>query len=116
MLAAIAAVALLIGVTWGAIAGYVGGRVDAVMFNLGYLPGADKSVITQSATTCAALDQAIRLLRTGGLVSIMVYPGHAGGVKEAEGVTAWLARLPPAYRVRSERSPGPVLHLVERTG
>ena len=28
------AVALLIGVTWGAIAGYVGGRVDAVMMRL----------------------------------------------------------------------------------
>ena len=28
------AVALLIGVTWGAIAGYVGGRTDAVMMRL----------------------------------------------------------------------------------
>ena len=28
------AVALLIGVTWGAIAGYVGGRVDAIMMRL----------------------------------------------------------------------------------
>ncbi|HAN68895.1 MAG TPA: peptide ABC transporter permease, partial [Halieaceae bacterium] len=28
------AVALVIGVTWGAIAGYVGGRVDAVMMRL----------------------------------------------------------------------------------
>jgi len=30
-------VALLIGVTWGAIAGYVGGRVDAVMMRLVYI-------------------------------------------------------------------------------
>ena len=28
------AVALVIGVTWGAVAGYVGGRVDAVMMRL----------------------------------------------------------------------------------
>ncbi|HRK73893.1 MAG TPA: class I SAM-dependent methyltransferase, partial [Rhodothermales bacterium] len=59
------------------------GSVSGVMFNLGYLPGGDKTVITQSGTTISALEQAIELLRVGGLLTVVAYPGHMGGAKEA---------------------------------
>jgi len=50
-----------------------------VAFNLGYLPGGDKEIITASETTSLALEAAKRILMPGGLISIVVYVGHPGG-------------------------------------
>jgi len=50
-----------------------------VAFNLGYLPGGDKDIITVSETTSLALEAAKRILMPGGLISIVVYVGHPGG-------------------------------------
>ena len=44
------------------------GPVDAVMFNLGYLPGGDHSTITRPDSTRAALQAALSLLAPGGRV------------------------------------------------
>ncbi|RAP77106.1 class I SAM-dependent methyltransferase [Paenibacillus montanisoli] len=70
------------------------GRAAAAMFNLGYLPGADQSVITTPAGTLAALDAALALVRPGGIVTVVLYPGHPGGAEEAEAVQQWAASLP----------------------
>ncbi|QHT62732.1 methyltransferase domain-containing protein [Paenibacillus lycopersici] len=72
------------------------GMIDAVMFNLGYLPGAnrDQAVITEPASTIAALKLAMTLLRPGGIVTAVLYPGHPGGLEEAEAVAAWASALP----------------------
>lgn len=50
-----------------------------IAFNLGYLPGGDKTVITTSKTTLLALEAAERILMPGGLISMVVYIGHPGG-------------------------------------
>ena len=92
------------------------GRVTAVMFNLGYLPGSDKATITRATTTVPALDQALSLLRRGGLISILAYRGHGGGKSEADAVRIWLEHQGADCRVTTRESPGPVLHLVERLG
>jgi predicted methyltransferase len=65
------------------------GKVGAVMFNLGYLPGGDKRVITQAGTTLAALAQASRLLAKGGIITILAYPGPEGGDVETGRVAQW---------------------------
>ena len=70
------------------------GKVACVMFNLGYLPGADKSIITQLESTLSALQQATEYLKSGGLLSVMCYPGHAGGDREAAEVKKWMMSLP----------------------
>lgn len=67
--------------------------IQAVMFNLGYLPGADKSVITQTQTTLDALDAAMHLLADHGVITVLAYPGHAGGDQEAEKLVDWCERL-----------------------
>lgn len=66
--------------------------VAAVMFNLGYLPGADHAVITAGDDTLLALDAATRVLKPAGCLSIVCYPGHAGGDEEAARVEAWVAQ------------------------
>ena len=72
--------------------------VAAIMFNLGYLPGGDKAIITRTASTLAALESALRLLHSGGVLTIVCYPGHEGGAVEAKAVSEWAEGL----RERSE--------------
>ena len=80
------------------------GKPRAVMFNLGYLPGGDKTCITRPGTTLAALDAAIALLAEGGILTVVLYTGHAGGREEAQAVTAWAKERPQqAYQVLSYR-------------
>ena len=69
------------------------GEVAAVMFNLGYLPRGDKSLTTQWATTLPALRASLGMLRNGGVLSVVCYPGHAAGAEEANAVTRWAALL-----------------------
>lgn len=61
---------------------------DAVVFNLGYLPGGDHACTTRRETTLAALDAAVDLLGPGALLSVLAYTGHAGGAEEARAVDA----------------------------
>ncbi len=74
---------------------HVDGPVKAVLFNLGYLPGGDRSVITRPETTVSALAQSLQLLEPGGIVMVTVYPGHGGGTCEQQAVDAWAAGLVP---------------------
>lgn len=71
------------------------GRVQVIMFNLGYLPGSDKSVITRTPNTMRAIESAIEWLAPGGLLTVVVYPGHEGGADEAREVGAFASALPP---------------------
>lgn len=67
--------------------------LNAVVFNLGYLPGGDRSVITRPETTGAALEQAAALLAPSGVVTLTIYPGHGGGGEERRLVEEWAATL-----------------------
>jgi predicted methyltransferase len=78
------------------------GQVAAIMFNLGYLPGGERSLITRTDTTIEALNAALRLLRSGGILTIVVYPGHPGGDEESVAIQAWAAQLQmSSYQVTS---------------
>lgn len=91
------------------------GNVAAIMFNLGYCPGGDKTIVTRAPTTLAALAHATRVLRPGGLVSLAVYRAHAGGAHEAQAISRWLAG-PGSIHFHSHQieSPGPWLYLLTR--
>lgn len=67
------------------------GKVSMIMFNLGYLPGGDKTLITRPETTLQALEAAYSLLAKDGYLSIVLYPDHPGGNDEASAVKAWIA-------------------------
>ena len=95
------------------------GRIGAVMFNLGYLPGGDKAIITTTDTTLTALVIALNLLRVGGVVTVLLYPGHAGGGDEAAAVRAIAEDLGATFAVTrhmrlSVDRPVPELIVIER--
>jgi len=69
------------------------GQVRAFMFNLGYLPGGSKSLITVLDSTMAALAQAVDWLAQDGVLTVIAYPGHDGGREEGAAVEQWMASL-----------------------
>lgn len=73
------------------------GKISAVMFNLGYLPGGDKRVITQTDSTLAALASASQLLSADGIITVLAYPGHEGGEMETDQVKNWCLALDPEH-------------------
>lgn len=74
---------------------HAGGDLGVVVFNLGYLPGGDQTIITRPDTTLAALGHASNLLRPGGVLAITIYPGHEGGGDEQRAVDDWASALTP---------------------
>lgn len=75
------------------ISSYVSGPVRAVVFNLGYLPGHDKSNTTAEASTMNAVPSSLELLDTDGLLCITMYSGHAEGKKEKAALLEWASKL-----------------------
>lgn len=93
------------------------GSVAAVMFNLGYLPGADHELTTDGTVTLVALEKSGRALKPGGVLSVICYPGHPAGAAEAVAVETWLSvRASEGWRVvkygaLATRRPAPFLLL-----
>ena len=71
------------------------GKINAIMFNLGYLPGGDKSVITLTDSTLKALTIASRIFSPNGIITLLAYPGHQGGDQETDQVKNWCEQLNP---------------------
>ncbi len=68
--------------------------VAAIVFNLGYLPGGEKSVTTTAQSTLDALDASLEIIKPGGIISLLVYVGHPGGLEEDMAIREWLGSLP----------------------
>jgi hypothetical protein len=77
----------------GKIPAHYHGGIGAIMFNLGYLPGGDKRIITRTDSTLSALNSASRLLASNGIITVLAYPGHQGGDLETEEVKNWCGQL-----------------------
>ena len=81
------------------------GQVRAVVFNLGYLPGGDKSIATTPENTMAALETAMDWLQSNGLLAVTAYRGHPGGMEEATVVERRVVGLPPEdFKVSIEKT------------
>ena len=94
--------------------------IDLIVYNLGYLPGGNKSLTTQTETTLLSLSNALNLLRKNGLTSIMLYPGHLEGMREKEALLCYVSNLPrKKFQVHLHRwlshSNTPALLLIQKT-
>lgn len=81
---------------------YIKEPLDAGMFNLGFLPGGDKSLTTLRTTTLPAIERALTVIKPGGCLIVAVYPGHEEGRLEGELICKTLAaydqKMLSAYR------------------
>ena len=72
---------------------YIDGKISAGVFNLGYLPGGDKSITTLRESTMEAVEAALRLLDNDGILLVAVYPGHKEGELEGEMLSGFFSAL-----------------------
>lgn len=76
---------------------FVKEKVDLVTFNLGFLPGSDKKICTNSYTTTNAIKKAYELLNENGLIVLTTYSRHSGGQKEADDIDLFLEQSNYTY-------------------
>lgn len=74
-------------------ASFVPETVDAVVFNLGWLPGTPHECTTRAETTLRAVNAALSLIKPGGVMTVCVYPGHDEGARERDALIRWAESL-----------------------
>jgi len=101
---------------------YVHEKIAGAMFNLGYLPGGNKGLVTKPNTTVAALDILTELMLPYGLITLVLYTGHPGGEEEAKKVTAWADALPQdgwdviSFSFPNRENNSPILLAIQKRG
>ncbi len=69
-------------------------KVRLIVYNLGYLPGGNKQITSQTGTTLESVSKALDLLPPGGALSITCYPGHDEGAQEEKALQARSKTIP----------------------
>ena len=69
------------------------GHIDAAIFNLGYLPKGDKSVVTKPQTTIAAIEDIFQILSKEGIIILVIYHGHPEGKIEKDALFDYLTQI-----------------------
>ena len=72
---------------------YVKEPMDAIVFNLGWLPGTPHECTTHVETTLKAVNEALHLIKPGGVMTVCVYPGHEEGSRERDALIEWAKTL-----------------------
>lgn len=78
--------------------------VKLIVYNFGYLPGADKAITTKVESTLESINAGKELIMPGGAISLTCYPGHAEGALEEkhilENIQNW---LPQTWNITEHR-------------
>lgn len=93
--------------------------VRLIVYNLGYLPGGNKSLVTQVNSTLTSIKNGLNLLLPGGAISITCYPGHPEGEREQEELLTFCKGLDPAqwnvcFHSWNNRNKSPSLLLIQK--
>jgi len=94
--------------------------IDLIIFNLGYLPGGDHSIITRPHNTIEALNNAFPKLAKDGIITIVAYPGTPEGMEEKEALHNYISQLDQAkynvchwHPINQANNP-PELYLIQK--
>ena len=91
--------------------------VSCIVFNFGYLPGGDHSLATRKETSIQAIQEGLKLLKKGGMMSLCIYSGGDSGFEERDAILEELKNLDSkrylvimsSYYNRPNNPPIPVL-------
>ena len=70
------------------------GTADCVLFNFGWLPGADHQVHSTAAGSLPALQAALDALKPRGVLAAVLYSGQVIGDSEKQAALAFFRSLP----------------------
>lgn len=68
-------------------------QVTGAIFNLGYLPGGDKNVVTKAESTIKAIDQLLEVMAPEGIIVLVIYHGHPEGAVERDHLLQYVTEL-----------------------
>lgn len=100
---------------------YIDIKIDLAIFNLGYLPKGDHSIITKPDSTIKAIQSVLFSLKENGILIVVVYHGHSGGKEEKEKVENYLNNLNQRefsvlkMDFTNQRSNPPFVYCIEKT-
>ncbi|MBO9130905.1 class I SAM-dependent methyltransferase [Bacillus sp. 165] len=69
------------------------GNVTGAVFNLGYLPGGDKDIVTKPNSTIEAIEQLLEIMAIEGIIVLVIYHGHPEGQIERDEVLHYVSTL-----------------------
>jgi 16S rRNA C1402 N4-methylase RsmH len=69
------------------------GKIAGAIFNLGYLPGGDKSIVTTPDSTITAIKNLLQMLKSEGIIVLVIYHGHEEGKIERDKLLDYVQNL-----------------------
>lgn len=73
---------------------YTADKITGAIFNLGYLPGGDKEIVTTGHSTISAIEQLLELMAVEGIIVLVVYHGHPEGAIERDELLHYVSTIP----------------------
>jgi len=67
--------------------------IKLIVYNLGYLPKGNKSIVTHHESSLESLRNAMKLIRDDGMISMTCYPGHPEGKVEEDKILEYVGSL-----------------------
>lgn len=68
-------------------------KIKAAIFNLGYLPGGDKTITTTPDSTVNAINRLLKIMPSEGLIILVVYHGHPEGAVERDALLEYVSTI-----------------------
>ena len=95
---------------------HIEGKIKAATFNLGYLPGGNKQLITTPKSTILAIEQTHDFLSINGKITIIFYRGHEGGKTEYQKVKNYISEKKWEFELftSNEKVDSPILLIITK--
>lgn len=96
------------------------GKIAGAMFNLGYLPGGNKEIVTKPQTTIEAIKETLSVLKSEGVIVLVIYHGHEEGKTERDAVLNYAKELDQneahvlEYRFINQKNNPPFIIAIEK--
>lgn len=69
------------------------GTVSCIMFNFGWLPRGDHNIFTNKSTSIPAIEKGLKLLKSGGIMTLIIYYGRETGFEERDALLEYLPTI-----------------------
>lgn len=67
--------------------------VSCITFNFGWLPKGDHNIFTSKSTSIPAIEQGLKLLKSGGIMTLIIYYGRETGFEERDALLEYLPTI-----------------------
>ena len=69
------------------------GTISCITFNFGWLPKGDHNIFTNKSTSIPAIEKGMKLLKSGGIMTLIIYYGRETGFEERDALLEYLPTI-----------------------